>query len=357
MKTTLAENIRMYRKQRNMTQEQLSCVLGVTVGAVHKWEAGLSVPELGLILEMADFFDVSVDALLGYRMKDNRPESVINRLYEYCRTMDHAGLAEAEKALGKYPHSFAIVYACAEMYLIFGTGSHDPKILRRSLELMEQARGLLSQNEDPRHSDATICGQMSLARMDLGEYDKAVELMTRNNADCHFSDLIGSTLAAFMGRTEEAVPHLSQAVVNGMSSLLNALLGFVFVYRDRKDWDSLLALATVVHTLVTGLKTEEGPGYMDKTLAEVLLVLAYARAKSGQPEASEDALRQAAELTARFDSAPDFSLRGLRFLDHPEYSTAFDTLGATAAGSIGRLLSLLNDADFTARWKELIHEQ
>ena len=36
MKTTLAENIRMYRKQRNMTQEQLSCVMGVTVGTVHK---------------------------------------------------------------------------------------------------------------------------------------------------------------------------------------------------------------------------------------------------------------------------------------------------------------------------------
>ena len=135
MKTTLAENIRMYRKQRNMTQEQLSCVLGVTVGAVHKWEAGLSVPELGMILEMADFFDVSVDALLGYRMKDNRPESVINRLYEYCRTMDHAGLAEAEKALGKYPHSFAIVYACAEMYLIFGTGSHATT--RMCLEALE----------------------------------------------------------------------------------------------------------------------------------------------------------------------------------------------------------------------------
>ena len=42
MELTLAQNIRSYRKQRKMTQEQLSEVLGVTVGAVHKWESGLS---------------------------------------------------------------------------------------------------------------------------------------------------------------------------------------------------------------------------------------------------------------------------------------------------------------------------
>ena len=45
MKLTLSENIRSFRKERKMTQEQLATVLGVTVGAVYKWESGLSVPE------------------------------------------------------------------------------------------------------------------------------------------------------------------------------------------------------------------------------------------------------------------------------------------------------------------------
>ena len=100
MKLALAENIRSFRKQRKMTQEQLAEVLGVTVGAVYKWESGLSVPELTLITEMADFFDVSVDVLLGYRMKDNRLDSVADRLYACCRRLDPAAPAEAEKALG-----------------------------------------------------------------------------------------------------------------------------------------------------------------------------------------------------------------------------------------------------------------
>ena len=40
MTIQLAQNIRTFRKQRALTQEQLAEVLGVTVGAVYKWEAG-----------------------------------------------------------------------------------------------------------------------------------------------------------------------------------------------------------------------------------------------------------------------------------------------------------------------------
>ena len=46
MEMMLAENIRMYRKRKRLTQEQLAEDLGVTSGAVYKWEAKLSVPEL-----------------------------------------------------------------------------------------------------------------------------------------------------------------------------------------------------------------------------------------------------------------------------------------------------------------------
>ena len=68
MEIKLAENIRVFRKKRSMTQGQLAEVLGVTAGAVYNWEAKLSSPELSLIMEMADFFDTSVDVLLGYEI-------------------------------------------------------------------------------------------------------------------------------------------------------------------------------------------------------------------------------------------------------------------------------------------------
>ena len=83
MKMMLAENIRKFRKERSLTQEQLSEALGVTAGAVYKWEAKLSIPDLELIVQMADFFDISLDALLGYEMKDNHVDATVKRLQEY----------------------------------------------------------------------------------------------------------------------------------------------------------------------------------------------------------------------------------------------------------------------------------
>ena len=72
MKNNLAENIRKFRKERGLTQEQLAEVFNMTVGAVHKWEAGLSTPDIVVLTELADFFDTSLDVLVGYSVRDNR---------------------------------------------------------------------------------------------------------------------------------------------------------------------------------------------------------------------------------------------------------------------------------------------
>ena len=134
-KLTLSENIRSFRRQRKLTQEQLAEVLGVTTGAVYKWESGLSIPDIGLIVEMADFFDTSVDVLLGYRMEDNRLKETVARLKKYRHDKDPAGLTEAEKALKKYPNSFEIVHESATLYRAFGLESGKKEHALRALEL------------------------------------------------------------------------------------------------------------------------------------------------------------------------------------------------------------------------------
>ena len=63
MEDMLAGNIRLFRKQRRMTQEQLAEALGVTVGAVYKWEAKLSTPELKLIMQLAYMLEEEVQEI------------------------------------------------------------------------------------------------------------------------------------------------------------------------------------------------------------------------------------------------------------------------------------------------------
>lgn len=52
------------RKNRGITQESLAKAVGISAQAVSKWENG-GVPDVELLPDIADFFDVSVDELLG----------------------------------------------------------------------------------------------------------------------------------------------------------------------------------------------------------------------------------------------------------------------------------------------------
>lgn len=131
----IAENIRALRREKRLTQEQLAGVLGVTTGAVYKWEAGLSQPELGMLAGIADFFDTSVDVIIGYEVRNNRPETIAERLSAYRNKKDRAGLAEADMALKKYPNNFSVVYGSASLYLVFGTETTDILLSANNLTL------------------------------------------------------------------------------------------------------------------------------------------------------------------------------------------------------------------------------
>ncbi len=60
-----SETLSSLRRQRNLTQSELAARLGISKSAVSMYERGNREPELELLQAMADFFQVSVSALLG----------------------------------------------------------------------------------------------------------------------------------------------------------------------------------------------------------------------------------------------------------------------------------------------------
>ena len=355
MKMMLAENIRKFRKERSLTQEQLSEALGVTAGAVYKWEAKLSIPELELIVQMADFFDTSVDVLLGYEVKDNRLEATVKRLQEYRRGKDLSRLAEAEKALRKYPHSFRIVNESAALYFAFGCESGDEALLRRALELLERSRLLLGQNEDPQISEQTICGRMAKAYLGLGETDKAIELLKAQNAGGHYDHEIGNALAQ-TDRVEEAQQFLSEALLMRVSDLIITISGFVNVFYARGDHASLQAILGWGTELLLGLREAGKPNFFDRICAALLATLAGSQFMSGQRDAARDTLRRAKALAAFFDAAPSYDESDIRFVGRVEGASAHDDMGATAMDGVRNAVSQFENEEFTALWSAVAEE-
>ena len=62
---TFAERLKAERKKNNINQTQLAENLYLDRSSISKYESGKQIPETPTLEKLADFFDVSIDYLLG----------------------------------------------------------------------------------------------------------------------------------------------------------------------------------------------------------------------------------------------------------------------------------------------------
>ncbi|MBE6820159.1 MAG: helix-turn-helix transcriptional regulator [Ruminococcaceae bacterium] len=109
MSVYIGENIKKLRKERELTQEVLANFLGVSYQSVSKWERGDSYPDITLLPEIAGFFKVSVDELLGVNKAEDEAE-IIKELEAYDNIRDKKLKQEIISRLKeKFPNDFRIL--------------------------------------------------------------------------------------------------------------------------------------------------------------------------------------------------------------------------------------------------------
>ena len=86
------EFLRHLRKDKGMTQEQLAEQFYVSTRTVSRWESGSNMPDLAVLIELADFYDVDIREIIdGERKSDNMDKETKDTLKKV------AAYAEEEK--------------------------------------------------------------------------------------------------------------------------------------------------------------------------------------------------------------------------------------------------------------------
>ncbi|MBO4242001.1 MAG: helix-turn-helix transcriptional regulator [Clostridiales bacterium] len=352
MKNELSTNIRAFRKERGLTQEQIAEVFGVTVGAVHKWEAGLSTPDLSLILEMADFFDTSLDVLIGFEARDNRISVLAERLRKMSYSMDPDCIAEAEKALKKYPHNFSIVFECALAYAVYGYNPGNDKHLRRAMELFKQSVTLISQNTDPDINEAVIYGQIAILHQTMGEVDKALDIYKKHNAGGMFDIKIGQILA-MKGDYEQADEYLSHLLIKQFGDRINVVAGKILCYMGRKEYDEAKAVIEAAINDNAAYRNGDKPNVLDKYDCMFYTLLSSMELKLGHKKKAVECLKKAKMSAEKFDAAPDYDAKNIRFVNIKDSLVLHDTLGKTGIDAIEYALTFMKDPELERIWRSL----
>lgn len=355
MEVKIAENIRTQRKMRSLTQEQLAEAMGVTVGAVSKWEKGACVPDIGLIMELADFFETSVDVLLGYEWRQQSQNKAVEeiRLLRRERRFPE-GIRAAEKALKKYPNSFEVVYQSAMLYSMMMDAAHAP----RAVELFQKSCGLIDQNPYEEVSLLTIQNDIAMCYAYMNRYEDAIELMKKNNIDGMNNAGIGNLLSQHCRKPKEALPYLSHALIRCHSQLHQITLGLANAYAELGDLDSAYAVMCWIQEVCKGLRASDAACFMDKDDVRTLTVLAEISMLQGKEAQAYQYLKQAKASAEKFDSAPDYSMAGMRFYHGSPDARAYDDFGDTALEGIGRFIEDDEAAPHLRPiWKRILEEE
>lgn len=126
---TVGENIKRLRRENCMTQEKLASVLNISPQSISKWERGDTYPDIVILPAIANYFGVTIDALLG-NDKSFREEK-IQRYIDDCKSGGGTqALNLAKRAYEDFPYDFRIIMLYVNMLNIYGNKDDREEMIR-----------------------------------------------------------------------------------------------------------------------------------------------------------------------------------------------------------------------------------
>lgn len=105
------KNLKLLRQKRNISQQKLADLLQLSQQSIYKYENGLAEPDFEILKNMADFFDTSIDYLIGYTNYDQK----IQPYKETFLSSEESEHIQAYRSLS--PHMRTIINELISEYL------------------------------------------------------------------------------------------------------------------------------------------------------------------------------------------------------------------------------------------------
>ena len=311
MEIRLGEQIRALRKEAGLTQEQLAEALGVSVSAVHKWESGKANPELEMLVEIAAFFETSVDVLLAYRWQSGGTSDAVERVRQLILEKHFEdAVAESERAMKKFPNNFEVVHQGAMAYLEWshtfdmngGIKEWQKKAHTRGEEVFKHALELLPQNKDPEISRVSLSRQFAEFHEFCMYIYRAIDVLKETNVCGINNALIGHMYVSYIHEPEKAEEYLSKAYTAVLRDMDMVIIAFAEILAHRGDYENALACVEWSRGLVKGIQPEGNVTDLDRYDIFLDMSCANICCEAGDAENAKRYLKRMLKNAIRFDS-------------------------------------------------------
>ena len=174
MELYIGQNLKNFRKTRNLTQEEVAKHLGISFQSISKWERNDGYPDITMLPVLAHYYGVTVDELIGMQeIATTYALEEINKQWEKNRSSNNhsANVQLMRDALKLYPNNaLLLVQLSASLERLDGTESEKREYLRQSIEVQEQIISYCDDSE----VRGSVLFNIAHAYYRYGDYDKAL---------------------------------------------------------------------------------------------------------------------------------------------------------------------------------------
>lgn len=237
----ISENIIELRHKRGITQEGLASFLGVTKASVSKWETRQSYPDILLLPQIAAFFDVSIDFLMGYepQLSPEQIKVIYHELAEEFTNQPFEEVMKKSKGLVKkyyscYPFLMQMAILWLNHFMLAEDKTRQQEIL---MEIEEICTWICEgSSEVGLHTDGLVL--KALVNLQMGRPEEVIETlepMREPNRLLIQSDHILIQAYQMKGEMEKADYYSQISIYTQLLSLVGDSTVLIGLHMDNRE--------------------------------------------------------------------------------------------------------------------------
>ncbi len=350
------------RKEKAITQEELAAYVGVSKASVSKWETEQSYPDITFLPQLAAYFNISIDELVGYSPQMTKED--IRKLY-YNLTAQFSAqpfddvINECHKIIKKYYSCFPLLLQMAGLltnhYMLAKERDEQENIFKEVIGLcgrIKEEAGDVKMLDQANSLEAICC-------LMLNNPNQVIHLLDGIMKPTSSNETILASAYQMTGDMQKAKEVLQVGLYQHLIELMGILPSYLLIFQDAPDRFEKILQRTICLSEIFDL---------DRLHAAVMLQVYLAAAQGYAMQNNQD---RALDMIAKYANVCtsevfSFTLHGDDFFDSIEQWFADFDLGNQAPRDdkvikISMLQAIIQNPIFNAflensRFKSIIAE-
>ena len=306
----IAKTLLTKRREKGITQDELAIYIGVSKASVSKWETGQSYPDIVFLPQLAAYFNISLDELMGYAPQMTKED--IKKLYHRLSSAFAAQpfddvLGECRSIIKKYfscfPLLLQMVVLLVNHHMLAEEKKNREAILKEAVELCTR----IKTGSDDVWLSKDAASLEAVCYLMLQRPQEVLDILGDSIRPISADDASVAQAYQIMGNVSRAKEVMQISMYQHLIALTGATPAYLLLNADNGS-----RFEEILHRALSVAAAYDLERLQPNTMAQTYYIAAQVYSMQGSPEKALDMLQKYADICTTGFS---YSLHGDSFFD------------------------------------------